>query len=80
MFAPPSNVAERFDDGAEVFALVAGEGSGHVFPNCESRSNIDTCSPVQFVMVSHLLNDPDRLEKEVAALALMNAELFTGNG
>jgi hypothetical protein len=52
-----------FEDGAEVCPFVAAEGSGDVFPDHESGSNMDACPSITNVTLSHLLYDSDLLHE-----------------
>lgn len=74
------DAAEGFKHRPEVFALVAGEGSGVVLPNEESGSNIDTCPSSFSVMRSHLLCNTHRLKEEAGPFAFMDALLLARHG
>jgi hypothetical protein len=58
-----------FEYRAEVFALGAGEGSGDILPNEESRSNKVSWYPSLFICFSHLLCDADLMHKKAGAFA-----------
>ena len=61
---------EFFKDDSEVFAFVATECSGDVFPHHISWSNIDTCSPISFISFSHLLCYSYLFHEETASLSI----------
>ena len=79
MGLPPPDTAKGLEDGLEVLAFIAGEGSGNVFPNGESGPNKLICPSVCNVFLPHFLNDSDSLKEQTASCPFMDARLFPGD-
>ena len=61
-----TNFADLLEDDPEVLPLrgARAEGSGHVFPCEEARSNKTSCSPSLHICRSHLLNNANLFHKK----------------
>lgn len=80
MGLPPPDATKGLEDGLEVLAFIAGEGSGNVFPNGESGPNKLICPSVCNVFLPHFLNDSDGFKEKAGTSAVVDASLLSGHG